>query len=366
MASPITTIYRSGEDGYDTFRIPVLLPLPGGALLAFCEGRRQSASDTGAIEILLKRSRDNGVTWSNHEVIWSDGPNTCGNPCPVFDTSTGTIHLLLTHNLGEDHEDDIVRGTARGTRTVWVARSTDGGLSWSAPENITASAKDPDWGWYATGPGIGIQLRHGPYAGRLVVPCDHSHRDPAGKFRLEGFATASHVLFSDDHGNTWQRGAAIGPDCNECQLAELRDGALLINMRCHAPGNRRRQAVSRDGGRTWSAPQPVPDLVEPICQAGLLAIEDENGQDLLVFSNPARGTPVPGRHSLTREGMTVRASVDGGATWPVSRLVFGGPSAYSSPGLLQDGTLGVLFECGQKNAYESIAMTTLSLESLKP
>src|SRR5688572_4491882 len=100
-------IFAAGQNGYHTYRIPSLIASKPGTLLAFCEGRKNSASDAGDIDVLMKRSTDNGKTWSEHRVLWDDGTNTCGNPCPVVDQETGTIWLLLTHNLGTDREASI-------------------------------------------------------------------------------------------------------------------------------------------------------------------------------------------------------------------------------------------------------------------
>src|SRR4051812_14228893 len=149
-------VFTSGKDGYRSYRIPALLTTPKGTLLAFCEGRKNSSSDTGAIDLLLKRSRDGGKTWEKTQVVWSDGDNTCGNPCPVVERDTGTIWLLMTHNLGIDSQSQILDGKSKGTRTVWVTKSTDDGVSWSRPVEITKDVKKADWTWYATGPGVGI------------------------------------------------------------------------------------------------------------------------------------------------------------------------------------------------------------------
>src|SRR5581483_10162832 len=116
-------VYRAGEGGYHTYRIPAIVRATSGALLAFCEGRKGGGGDTGDIDLLLKRSTDGGRTWGATQVVWDDGANTCGNPCPVVDASTGTIWLLMTHNLGSDKEAEIVKKIARSTRTVWVCKS---------------------------------------------------------------------------------------------------------------------------------------------------------------------------------------------------------------------------------------------------
>src|ERR1041385_5868185 len=127
-----STLFEAGQDGYPSYRIPSAILTPRGSVLVFCEGRLKP-SDSGEIHLLMRRSTDAGVNFSSQRVIVSDPPNTFGNPCPVVDSAAGTIHLLLTHNLGQDSEKQITAGTSRGTRTVWLTSSSDDGLTWSPP-----------------------------------------------------------------------------------------------------------------------------------------------------------------------------------------------------------------------------------------
>jgi len=351
-------LFVSGTGGYHTYRIPALLTTRRGSVLAFCEGRKLGRSDAGDIDLLRRRSSDGGKTWSAQQVIWDDSTNTCGNPCAVLDEQTGVVWLLLTHNLGGDKEDAIIRRTAVGTRTVWVCRSDDEGVSWSKPVEIAASVKDSTWSWYATGPGIGIQLRHGLQRGRLVIPCDHSYElDNTGSKET---AQGSHVIFSDDHGKTWQRGGVVRPNMDECQVVELADGrgTLLLNMRSYAGRRRRAESVSHDGGLTWSAPQDQPQLIEPVCQASLMRYSWPVDGDVsrLLFSNPADA-----KH---RRSMTVRLSRDECKTWPDSRVLHDGPAAYSCLAKLPDGRVACLYECGRSNAYERITFAAFGLTEL--
>ncbi|MGQ9652040.1 MAG: exo-alpha-sialidase [Phycisphaerae bacterium] len=136
-------VFVSGEGGYHTYRIPSLIVTPKGTLLAFCEGRKNSAADYGNIDILLRRSCDNGHTWGPVQLVVDHGPNTIGNPCPVVDRNTGSIRLLLTGNLGDDSEDNILKRIARETRTVWACCSIDEGRTWTMPVDITADTKLP-------------------------------------------------------------------------------------------------------------------------------------------------------------------------------------------------------------------------------
>jgi sialidase-1 len=343
-------LFVSGRDGYHTYRIPALAVTTKGTMLAFCEGRRNSRSDTGDIDLLLKRSTDNGATWSAQQVIWDDAGNTCGNPCAVVDRDTGTVWLLSTWNRGDDHERQIIDGTSKDTRRVFVTSSTDDGVTWAKPREITADAKLPDWTWYATGPGSGIRIERGPHQGRLVIPCDHIEADTKHYY--------SHVIYSDDHGRTWRLGGRTPRhQVNECEVVELSGGRLMLNMRNYDRSKSHRQvAVSDDGGLTWTDQRFDPALVEPICQASIRRyrwpVEGYDG--VILFSNPAS--------SQGRIKMTVRASFDDGQTWPKARVLHEGPSAYSSLEVLPDGRIACLYEAGLRHPYELIVFAAFELD----
>ena len=134
-------------------------------VLAFAEGRKNSCSDNNDVDIVLKKSYDNGSTWSKLQVIWNDGKNTCGNPSPVLDNKSGRISLLSTWNLGSDHEWEIIQQKSKDTRRVFLIHSIDNGETWTKPKEITKSVKKSNWTWYATGPVNGIQLKKGKKKG---------------------------------------------------------------------------------------------------------------------------------------------------------------------------------------------------------
>jgi sialidase-1 len=335
-------VFRSGEGGYHTYRIPALITTSKGTLLAFCEGRKSSGSDTGNIDVLLRRSFDKGKTWSSVQKVADMGEDTIGNPTPVVERKTGTIFLLLTGNPGPATERQITESAPETGRTVWITRSTDDGATWAAPREITAQVKKPDWTWYATGPGNGIQLR----SGRLVIACDHNLR--------ENNERHSHVIYSDDRGETWKIGGIAEDKTNESAVAELKDGNLLLNMRGYHGQHRRAVQRSNDGGLTWSPLQLDDALIEPVCQASLISAvpigKKSNGH--LLFANPA---------AITRTHLTVRLSEDDGGTWSVSRLLYEGPSAYSSLAMLPDRTVGLLYERGEQKPYERITFAHFDL-----
>lgn len=340
-----STLWTSGKDGYHTYRIPSLLVTTKGTVLAFCEGRKTGRGDHGDVDLVMKRSTDGGHTWSDQRIVHEEGGDalvTIGNPCPVVDRKSGTIWLPFT----------------RDNKAVLLTSSTDDGLTWSKPENISKSVMGPDWDWVATGPGIGIQLDHGPHAGRLVVPCDHKRNLSAKNAEWN-----SHMMFSDDAGKTWRISQPIQAGGNECQVIERSNGSLLVNTRMQ--GNfegYRGIASSADGGETWTVIAQEKQLPCPKCEGSLLRVPWLNkatrtNEDYLVFfSNPHPPEPKDGKPSGARVRMTVRISFDAGRTWPKSRVLNEGPSAYSSLAALPNGEILCLYEAGEKSAYETLRL----------
>jgi sialidase-1 len=293
----------------------------------------------------MRSSDDGGKTWSPLKIIWNDGNNVCGNPAPVVDFETGKIHLLLTWNLGSDHESDIIDGKSKDTRRVFVTTSNDEGKNWTEPKEITSSVKKENWTWYATGPCHGIQLKSSAYKNRLVIPCDHIESGTKKYY--------SHIIYSDDNGKTWQLGGTTPQDqVNECTVAELSNGKLLLNMRNYDRTQKSRKiSFSEDGGLNWSAIQSDTALIEPICQASLLFTEENR---MLWFLNPASET--------ARVSMTLKASHDFGLTWETAKILHAGPSAYSDLTLINQNSIGCLFEGGLLNPYEGIVFTTFEIK----
>lgn len=352
------TLFAAGQGKFNNYRIPALIVTKQGTVLAFCEGRQNvpgPTNDSGEINLLLRRSTDGGKTFSEPQVVWADGQNTCGNPCPVVDESTGQILLLGTHNMGTDREKMISDGTAQGTRTVWIITSDDDGKTWSKARDITESTKKKEWTWYATGPGIGIQIKHGPHAGRLVIPCDYGLHSGTGPGN-------AHVIYSDDHGKTWHIGGEpTNHAYNESQIVELADGVIELNMRNLGRGKnsatQRGLALSTDGGETFGEGKPDDTLVEPKCQGSIFRYSwPEDGKSRLLFSNPASATE--------RKLMTVRASYDDGKTWPVQKLIYAGWTGYSCLTKLPDGSIGLFYEAGNDARYQRIDFARFTLEQL--
>ena len=335
-------VFTAGTEGYHTYRIPALVVTKSGTLLAICEGRKTGRGDHGDVDLVQKRSLDGGKTWGPLELIYEEGGAakvTIGNPCPVIDQDTGVLWFPFTR------ENDA----------VFMMSSSDDGRTWSRPREITADVKATNWNWYATGPGNGVQLTRGKYKGRLVIPCDHRVNGDKNDKDNWDKAGRSHVILSDDHGQTWKLGGSTDFGMNECAVVELKNGTLLLNSRSYRGKACRGISLSRDGGATWEPTTDDPALVESVCQASLIRYswltEKKNSQGILLFSNPA----VPkGRNHLT-----VRLSDDDGKIWLHSRLIFEGSSAYSSLAALPSGQIGLLYE---RDDYKQLTLARFSPE----
>lgn len=342
-----TEVFPPGLDDVKLFRIPGLVVTPRGTVLAYCEARRNSASDWGEIEIHMRRSMDGGKTWEAGRKIAHEGSRiegnphkketgateqTVNNPVAIVDRETGAIEFLYCINYAR----------------CFSMRSTDDGLTWTAPKEIT-SIFEPfrakvDWKVIATGPGHGIQTK----SGRLVVPVWLA-------FGKEGAhaPSASGTIYSDDHGATWKAGEIAVPNegefgnPNETVAAELSDGRIMLVSRNVSAPNRKLVTTSPDGASRWSKPIFHHDLWEPICMAGLTS--HPSPPSTLLFSGAhtlernADGSEKPAGRGK-RQNLTIMLSRDDGKTWPVQKTMEPGNAAYSDLAVLKDGTVICLFE----------------------
>ena len=344
-------LFVAGTNDYHTYRIPSLLQ-GKKALLAFCEARRDSRADSGQIDLAMKRSLDGGQSWQPLTILAREEGISSSNPCPVYDRVTGIIWLPFCKNPAHDDEPAIVQG--RSQRTVWLMKSEDDGVTWSEPVDISSQVKRATWTWYATGPGHGIQLR----TGRLIIPCNHA----VGINFERNDPHHAHVFYSDDHGQSWQLGGSAPEGSNECQALELADGSLYLNCRNFNGTGKRGVAKSWNGGESfdkfyWDAAlteamsEDDDVLPEPAaCQASILRVNDA-----VIFCNPA---------GFKRDHLSLRLSYDQANSWPITKVLCKGPSAYSDLALLPDKTIACLYEAGKTHPYESLMLARFDLNWL--
>ena len=345
-SSEFNYIYNQGTDGFELYRIPAIVKSKSNTLLAFAEARKaRSNGDSGDIDLVVKRSSDNGKTWSKQITIWNDGQNTCGNPVPIVD-DRGRIHLLMTWNFQTDKWGAITNGTGEDSRRPYYTYSDDDGITWAQPVEITSSVKKEKWDWYATGPCHGIQIQKGIHKGRLVAPNYFTTRE-SGKV-----TSYSHIIYSDDYGKTWKPGepTPVG-GVGECSVAEIGEGTLMLNMRADE-GFYRKSCTSIDGGLTWSSPQISIYQIDCKCQGSILSIGGA-----VFLSNAASATE--------RINMTIKKSTDNGKNWKGQYTVYEGNSGYSDIVELSDSQIAIIYEGGEKRYTDGLAFKVVSIKSIQ-
>ena len=365
-----TIVYEGGKEGHATYRIPAIIDLPSGELLAFAEGRVNGSNDYGDINLVLKRSEDKGKTWTPLQTIVDYDDLQAGNPAPVVDLldpayPNGVLYLF--YNTGNNHEYDIRMN--KGVREVWMIRSLDLGHSWEEPVNITSQVHKPnnptfnaaytnpaDWRHYANTPGHAFQFQNGAYKGRIYVAANHSQGDAQDEFK----DYLAHGFYTDDHGKTFKISESIKfPGSNESIAAELPNGRMIMSTRNQRSDIRSRIiAYSNDGGATWSEQYFEESLPDPVCQGSILSFDDESGNTILAHSNNA--------DTENRNNLTLKISRDLGKTWPDSILIDRKDvpkgktwTAYSDLVLLDPHTLGILFE---RDDYKEIVFKWIDWE----
>jgi sialidase-1 len=302
----------------------------------------------------MSRSGDTGQTWQPMKKImdmgqWGGKPeieNGIGDPCVLVDKNTGTIWVAALWGHGKPGKS--VWGssgpglTPAETGQFMLVKSDDDGLTWSEPINITTQVKMPEWNLFFQGPGNGITLNDGT----LVFPA---------QYKNAGQVPWSTMIYSKDHGKTWTAGTGAKSNTTEAQIVELKDGSLMLNMRDDrnrtdkGATNGRAVAITNDLGKTWiTHPSSNSALPEPNCMASVISANVKiNGasQQVLFFSNPNNKTD--------RANMTIKASIDGGMTWPVTlQTELNSPSGfgYSCLTMVDENTIGIVYE-GVKELY---------------
>lgn len=350
-------VFVGGEEGYHTYRIPAITTTKSGALLAFAEGR-VTRSDHAQNDIVMKRSRDNGVTWEPVKVIASDGENSLNNPCVLVVRETGRVLLMFQHYPAASGGE---RGVVPGVKGDQICKnlimySDDDGSTWSEWEDITPTTKRPNVVTsIASGPGNGIQLRNGKYAGRIIMPFNQG---PFKEWRV-------YAVYSDDLGKTWAYGN-VAPNGdgrgegkglgNEVLMAELSDGRVRINSRSYNGNRHRKTAVSEDGGETWTPLVDIEEQTEPQCNGGFIRFSDakDGEKGRLVYTGPVA--------QRSRTQGTVFVSYDDGESWSTQKELVEGRFAYSALTRVANGEVGCLYETGDKDAYDTIRFASFNLE----
>ncbi|MGV8814537.1 MAG: sialidase family protein [Gelidibacter sp.] len=307
----------SMTEGVQCYRIPAIVTAPNGDVIAAIDERVPNCGDlkySNDINIIVRRSSDNGKTWSNIETVVNfPYGQSASDPSMIVDEVTKEIFLFYNF-MNLETEKDIYY--------LHVVKSVDNGKTWSQPEDITPYIAKPEWknDFKFITSGRGIQTRSGKLLHTMV-----------------NLNSGLHLFGSDDHGKTWYFIDTPIQPADESKVIELTDGTLMINARVNRAGIRYVHR-STDEGKTWTT-TPAPELIDPGCNASIIRYTDtKDGYDKnrLLFSNA--------KSEKGRVNMTVRISYDEGVTWSEGKTIYEGPSAYSDMTILDNGDIGLFFE----------------------
>ena len=325
-------LYRPGDYGSANWRIPALLCLDDGTLLAVNDKRKYNHKDLPEdIDIVYRRSTDLGRTWSEPQtLIAGTGYKQGYGDAALVQCENGDVVCVFVGG------NDLWASTEAEPQRSYAIRSTDRGLTWSQPVDLTARL----WGSQATNSacrnykasffasGNGLRLRHGPHAGRIMFAAAMCRRHAQ---KLDNF-----VVYSDDNGLSWQVSDCAFVEGDEAKLMELADGTVLISVRRSGARGYNR---SSDGGETWGTQGTWPEMTVNACNGDMLRLDETT----LLHSVP---------NSMQRENVSIFTSNDEGQSWHSPVLLCAGPSVYSSLTLLPDGTIGCYVEKGPDSGCE--------------
>lgn len=252
------SVFETTEE-YNHVRIPGIVCTENGTLIAYCELR--SGGDWSVIDIGMRKSFDQGKTWSERKIlVSSDGKDTINNPVMISDGKT--LHFLYCKNY----------------HNVYYMKSEDEGETFSNLREITDKIRESLGGMFfsciATGPCHGIKASFG----RLLVPVWFAQNKNDDKAHHPSVIS---VLYSDDKGKSWKVGNVLESlkNASESCIAEF-NGKVILNIRHE--GRRHRAFSQSTDGVNWSKPVLNKSLVDPICCAGFCKADNS-----LLFTNCA-------------------------------------------------------------------------------
>lgn len=337
------SLFKPGDTDSKNFRIPTLVCTVKGTLVALVDRRPGGGKDLPAnIDLAVRRSTDDGQTWSPIKtVVDLPSPNGASDSAMLVDRKTGRIWAAFTvgYNAGIAQAKAGLTGQTAVSHLIY---SDDDGVTWSAPVSIGAQVKDPAFKWMGFGPGAGACMADGT----LSFSC-YANKD--GVPDLFSFA-----IVSEDHGQTWRRTEPYTTFTCESQMVALSDGRWMACSRDRKGRGSRMVAFSTDRGKTWSPMAQEPQLPCPRCQAGLIRVTHPQApKGLLVYTGPE------GKQAGRSRGM-VRISDDDAKTWRFNTNVVPGSFAYSTPALMRDGRIGLIYE----HNHEDMRFLALDLGAL--
>ncbi|MBN2767081.1 MAG: exo-alpha-sialidase [Paludibacteraceae bacterium] len=349
-------IVAPGDAGSANYRIPAVITAKDGSVILFTDKRKFNNTDLPQdIDVVTHRSTDNGKTWSTATTIaQGTGVGAGFGDVATVKTKTGKIISLFAGGAG------FVASTSSNPIKVYKSESTDNGISWSAPTDITSQlyaqgCSDPT---RATWSGLFIASGQMLYTstGRIMA---------VGLVRGDGSGTNNnYIVYSDDEGTTWtMSNSKVISSGDEAKIMELADGTFMVTSR-RGGASGRLKATSPDG-LTWTETSSnISELVEPACNGDFIryskAGESTTG-NILLHSIP--------NNASSRRNVSVFYSTNEGTSWTLGKSIVpvmanNGLSGYSALTVLADGTIGAYVEVENYSGVYGLVYMNFSLNWL--
>ena len=330
-------IYAPGDHSSKNYRIPAIVTAKDGSLVIGTDKRKNNQSDLPEdIDVLINRSTNNGVDWSDPIAI-AQGTGRGTGFGDVGLVKTAEENGLLAIYVGGDGFFDPISSNTKKQR-IYVSKSTDNGISWGEKVEITDQLYGPKCseisrqGWQAAfvSSGAGLLTRDGTICFVGVVR-ETSSTDVG--------LVSNYVFYSEDNGATWQvSSCCMASGGNEAKIVELNDGSWLVSIRNQRKGARY-YTISNDRGQTWTPVAQWENMIEPGCNGDLInytSILDGYDKNRMLHTIPY--------HPTTRINVSIFLSYDEGKTWEYKKTLCKTGAAYSSICVLPDNTIGVYME----------------------
>ncbi len=347
-----TFVFQPTTDGNRYYRIPAMILDKNGNLVVAIDRRYNSNSDLGnhKIDVSIKRSEDNGRTWSAQKIVAVGNTNLEARygygDAALARTKNGRIICLMACGKNMYFGTGGYSDGTHYNKWVGMLTSDDNGVTWQGDSNgdpilITEDVFGGRGQSLFVSSGKGVTTEEGAVMFSVNVK------------QFDSGTSDCFILKTEDEGETWTllpNNAYSGTD--ESKLEQLNDGQLLLSVR--QSGDRGWNTGSADG-MTWGEQYRSADISGNACNA-----------DLIYYSRTTKGAKRDIMlHSYIntsgRESLQLAMSIDGGKSWHDVYNIQPNGSCYSTMQVLNDGSLAILYEDESYSADNGFAITYVTI-----